>query len=311
MPVACEDSHVPSDSPINNVTGRDHFAADDFAAADAIVSDLFARGGQPAIAYGIVAGGELVHSAGFGARVLGAGPPDANTVFRIASMSKSFTASAILLLRDAGRAGARRPGRPVRARAGRLDLRVGRRRPGDDQAAADDDGRVPDRRPVGGPAAGAADHRVRPAAGGRGLVQLGAGDPVRVLQPRLRDPRPGADDGVRRALRRVHQDPAAGAARPGPDRLQRRRVRPGEPGRRLPARARRLGRGAVRPLRRVRADGRRVLDRRRPRPLGGRVRGRVPARRRPRRRDGSDGSNNARRTRSARRRAGRCSCRRP
>jgi len=107
MRAACEDSHVPSDPVagprlVNNVTGRDRFTADDFAAADAVVSDLFARGGQPAIAYGIVAGGELVHSAGFGARVLGAGPPDADTVFRIASMSKSFTASAVLLLRDAG-----------------------------------------------------------------------------------------------------------------------------------------------------------------------------------------------------------------
>jgi CubicO group peptidase (beta-lactamase class C family) len=107
MRVACEDSAVPSDSAagprlVNAAGGRDHFTADDFAAADAIVSDLFARGGQPAIAYGIVAGGELVHSAGFGARVLGAGAPDSDTVFRIASMSKSFTASAILLLRDAG-----------------------------------------------------------------------------------------------------------------------------------------------------------------------------------------------------------------
>src|SRR5580698_7763867 len=102
MPAACEDSHVPSDSaagprPVNVVTERDNFAA-----ADAIVSDFFGRGGQPAIAYGIVVGGELVHSAGFGARVLGAGPPDSGTVFRIASMSKSFTAAAILLLRDAG-----------------------------------------------------------------------------------------------------------------------------------------------------------------------------------------------------------------
>jgi CubicO group peptidase (beta-lactamase class C family) len=84
------------------VTGRDHFTADDFAKADAIAGDYFSRGGQPAIAYGIVVGGDLVHSAGFGDRVLGAGPPDASTVFRIASMSKSFTASAILLLRDAG-----------------------------------------------------------------------------------------------------------------------------------------------------------------------------------------------------------------
>src|SRR5271156_3737572 len=102
MPVACEDSHVPSDSRVNAETRRDHFTADDFAAADAIVSDYFGRGGQPAIAYGIVAGGELVHSGGVGAPVLGAGPPDGETVFRIASMSKSFTASAILLLRDAG-----------------------------------------------------------------------------------------------------------------------------------------------------------------------------------------------------------------
>jgi len=73
-----------------------------FAKADAIVSDYFGRGGQPAIAYGIVAGGELVHSAGFGARALGEPAPDAGTVFRIASMSKSFTASAVLLLRDVG-----------------------------------------------------------------------------------------------------------------------------------------------------------------------------------------------------------------
>ena len=135
--------------PVNNVTGRDHFTADDFAAADAIVSDYFDRGGQPAIAYGIVAGGELVHSAGFGARVLGAGPPDAHTVFRIASMSKSFTASAILLLRDAGALALDDPAAQYVPELAGWTVRVGRRRPGDDQAAADDDGRVPDRRPVG------------------------------------------------------------------------------------------------------------------------------------------------------------------
>ncbi len=74
----------------------------DFPAADAIVSNYFGRGGQPAICYGIVADGALVHAAGFGARALGGPPPDAGTVFRIASMSKSFTASAVLLLRDEG-----------------------------------------------------------------------------------------------------------------------------------------------------------------------------------------------------------------
>jgi CubicO group peptidase (beta-lactamase class C family) len=76
---------------------------DDFSAADAIVSDYFGRGGQPAISYGIVRDGALAHAAGFGARVLGGPPPDPDTVFRIASMSKSFTASAVLLLRDEGR----------------------------------------------------------------------------------------------------------------------------------------------------------------------------------------------------------------
>jgi CubicO group peptidase (beta-lactamase class C family) len=81
----------------------------DFAPSvtDEIVRRYHERGGQPAIAYGIVRGGELVHAAGFGNRSLG-GPvpgktvPDERTVFRIASMSKSFTASAVLLLRDAG-----------------------------------------------------------------------------------------------------------------------------------------------------------------------------------------------------------------
>jgi len=76
---------------------------DDFSTADAIVGDYFGRGGQPAISYGIVRDGALAHAAGFGARALGGPPPDADTVFRIASMSKSFTASAVLLLRDEGR----------------------------------------------------------------------------------------------------------------------------------------------------------------------------------------------------------------
>jgi CubicO group peptidase (beta-lactamase class C family) len=74
----------------------------DAAAADAIAGNYFRRGGQPAMAYGIVRDGELLHSAGFGSRSLGGAAPDSGTVFRIASMSKSFTASAILLLRDSG-----------------------------------------------------------------------------------------------------------------------------------------------------------------------------------------------------------------
>jgi CubicO group peptidase (beta-lactamase class C family) len=60
------------------------------------------RGGQPGLAYGIVAGGVLVHAGGLGQRWLGGPAPDADTVFRIASMTKSFTAAAVLALRDDG-----------------------------------------------------------------------------------------------------------------------------------------------------------------------------------------------------------------
>jgi CubicO group peptidase (beta-lactamase class C family) len=74
----------------------------DLAAADAIAAAFFERGGAPALSYGIVANGTLVHSAGYGSYSAGGAAPDADTVFRIASMSKSFTASSILLLRDAG-----------------------------------------------------------------------------------------------------------------------------------------------------------------------------------------------------------------
>ena len=58
----------------------------------------------PGAAMGIVVDGELVFTKGFGARALATtAPPDADTAFRIASMTKSFTAVAILKLRDEGR----------------------------------------------------------------------------------------------------------------------------------------------------------------------------------------------------------------
>ncbi len=74
----------------------------DFADVDTLAAGYHQRGGQPGLAYGIVIGGELVHAAGLGERHLGGPPPDDGTVFRIASMTKSFTASAIMALRDDG-----------------------------------------------------------------------------------------------------------------------------------------------------------------------------------------------------------------
>src|SRR5256885_6758137 len=76
---------------------------DQFAAVDGLAEGFQRRGGQPGVAYGIVAGGRLVHSGGWGERWLGGPTPDAGTVFRIASMTKSFTAAAGLALRGDGR----------------------------------------------------------------------------------------------------------------------------------------------------------------------------------------------------------------
>jgi serine-type D-Ala-D-Ala carboxypeptidase/endopeptidase len=74
----------------------------DTGVIDQIAARFYDRGGQPGVAYGIVAGGKLVHSGGLGERWLGGPPPDADTVFRIASMTKSFTATTVLALRDRG-----------------------------------------------------------------------------------------------------------------------------------------------------------------------------------------------------------------
>ncbi len=74
-----------------------------YAGLDDLVTEFHQGGGAPGVAYGVVAGGELVHAGGAGQRWLGGPPPDAGTVFRIASMTKSFTAAAVLALRDDGR----------------------------------------------------------------------------------------------------------------------------------------------------------------------------------------------------------------
>lgn len=58
----------------------------------------------PGLSYGVVTGGELVLSGSFGYSNLEEEiPADTRTMFRIASMSKSFTALAILQLRDTGK----------------------------------------------------------------------------------------------------------------------------------------------------------------------------------------------------------------
>lgn len=78
------------------------------------LNGLFTRFAQhhhiPGIAFGVVIDGALAYSSGVGVSDTTTGnTPDENTVFRIASMTKSFTAMCVLMLRDDGLLGLEDP----------------------------------------------------------------------------------------------------------------------------------------------------------------------------------------------------------
>lgn len=71
---------------------------------DAIFRRFAERHPVPGLAYGIVADGKLIHAEGMGIQnVEDRTPVTPDTIFRIASMTKSFTAMAAVKLRDEGR----------------------------------------------------------------------------------------------------------------------------------------------------------------------------------------------------------------
>jgi CubicO group peptidase (beta-lactamase class C family) len=72
-----------------------------FAEVDRLFTEFATQQHVPGAAWGIVVDGELAHAGATGFRDIAAkAPVDADTVFRIASMTKSFTAMSILKLRD-------------------------------------------------------------------------------------------------------------------------------------------------------------------------------------------------------------------
>jgi serine-type D-Ala-D-Ala carboxypeptidase/endopeptidase len=77
---------------------------DVFAEVDRLVDTFVVGEPVPGVAYGVIVDGELVHTRGIGTADVGSNIiPHPDTVFRIASMTKSFTAATVLLLRDDGR----------------------------------------------------------------------------------------------------------------------------------------------------------------------------------------------------------------
>lgn len=77
------------------------------AAKSAQVDALFApfnQGGTPGVAVMVIQEGQIVHSKGYGlARLDSKEPVDANTAFDLASMSKQFTAMAVMILAERGK----------------------------------------------------------------------------------------------------------------------------------------------------------------------------------------------------------------
>lgn len=75
-----------------------------FPDIDRLFEEFAARVNAPGLAYGVLIDGELVHTRALGHRSIESkAPVDLDTVFRIASMTKSFTALSILKLRDEGK----------------------------------------------------------------------------------------------------------------------------------------------------------------------------------------------------------------
>ncbi|MGB4971015.1 MAG: serine hydrolase domain-containing protein, partial [Cyclobacteriaceae bacterium] len=75
-----------------------------FPVADKIYKDFAERNHYPSIAYGLIVDGKMIHSGASGEANRETGQaPTTKTLYRIASMSKSFTAMAILKLRDEGK----------------------------------------------------------------------------------------------------------------------------------------------------------------------------------------------------------------
>jgi len=75
-----------------------------FAKVDEIFADYALDNHIPGLVYGIVSNGQLIHVRGIGVQDLESKRPvTADTLFRIASMTKAFTALTILKLRDDGK----------------------------------------------------------------------------------------------------------------------------------------------------------------------------------------------------------------
>ncbi|MES1161169.1 MAG: serine hydrolase domain-containing protein, partial [Bacteroidota bacterium] len=96
--------HSDYQPPVFTDSNRAKKVAAAFPAVEKIYRDYARKNHFPGLAFGIVVDGQLVYSGSVGYTDLSQHQPvNSRSLFRIASMTKSFTALAILKLRDEGR----------------------------------------------------------------------------------------------------------------------------------------------------------------------------------------------------------------
>ena len=79
------------------------FTAEEAAQVDRLVSEALAATGVPSASVAVVRGGRIAFAKAYGKQSEKGGAPDADAKYQIASVSKQFTAAAVLLLRDEGK----------------------------------------------------------------------------------------------------------------------------------------------------------------------------------------------------------------
>jgi CubicO group peptidase (beta-lactamase class C family) len=96
----CDARTCASDAAVNSAANEPQL----YASLDHLFSDFALDSHIPGLVFGIVANGRLVYVRGFGVQDLESNRPvTGDTLFRIASMTKAFTALTVLSLRDQGK----------------------------------------------------------------------------------------------------------------------------------------------------------------------------------------------------------------
>jgi CubicO group peptidase (beta-lactamase class C family) len=78
------------------------FTAEDLQEVDRIFDGYFASGLTPGLVYGVTLGDNLIHTRAVGIAEIDGSAPTTKTTFRVASLTKSFSAATVILLRDRG-----------------------------------------------------------------------------------------------------------------------------------------------------------------------------------------------------------------